>query len=91
MAGRHRLHTWWRHLHTWWRRRCGEGARDQPRPRLRGVTDAGTLLGHLVTGAAEADGHGRYAAVCGERVLPAVVSVREQRGFCLLCAAGGAP
>ncbi|MBV8539371.1 MAG: hypothetical protein JO364_13150 [Pseudonocardiales bacterium] len=80
MAGRHRLRTWRR-------RRRGETARDRSRSRLAGVTDAGTLVEHLLTGGAASDGRGRYVAVCGARVLPA--SLTPPGGFCPLCA--GAP
>ncbi|MGH3719683.1 MAG: hypothetical protein ACRDRI_12775 [Pseudonocardiaceae bacterium] len=52
------------------------------------MTDAGTLVGHLVTGDTTADGRGRYVAVCGERVLPAALTAEQ--GFCLACV-GGAP
>ncbi|MGH3721870.1 MAG: hypothetical protein ACRDRI_24115 [Pseudonocardiaceae bacterium] len=81
MGGRHRLRTWRRH-------RRGASARDRWRSRLAGVTDAGTLVGHLVTGDAAGDGRGRYVAVCGAWVLPA--SLTAERGFCLACV-GGAP
>ncbi|MGH3720600.1 MAG: hypothetical protein ACRDRI_17495 [Pseudonocardiaceae bacterium] len=57
------------------------------RSRPTGVTDAGTLVGHLVTDGA-ADERGRYVAVCGARVLPARLAA--ERGFCLACV-GGTP
>ncbi len=81
MAGRHRLPHWRR------RRRC-EAVPARSTSRLAGVTDAGTLVGHLVTGDTTADGRGRYVAVCGERVLPAALTAEQ--GFCLACV-GGAP
>lgn len=77
MGGRHRLHTWRRH-------RRGASARDRWRSGLAGVTDAGTLVGHLMTGGAAADERGRYVAVCGARILPA--SLTAEQGFCLACA-----
>jgi len=80
MAGKHRRHTWRRH-------RRGETARGRSRSRLAGVTDAGTLIEHLMTGQAAPDGRGRYVALCGARVLPA--SLTTPGGFCPLCA--GAP
>jgi hypothetical protein len=76
MAGRHskggRL--------TWWRRGQGDAARDRSRSRLAGVTDAGTLIEHLMTGQATPDG--RYVAVCGTPVLLASLTVPS--GFCPL-------
>ncbi|MGH3719373.1 MAG: hypothetical protein ACRDRI_11160 [Pseudonocardiaceae bacterium] len=47
------------------------------------MTDAGTLVGHLVTGVAAADGRGRYVAVCGAWVLLAALTAEQ--GFCLAC------
>ncbi|MGH3700638.1 MAG: hypothetical protein ACRDRU_17615 [Pseudonocardiaceae bacterium] len=85
MAGRHSKHG----RLTGWRRSQGSAARDRSRSRLAGVTDAGTLVEHLMTGDVAPDGWGRYAAVCGARVLPASLTAPE-RGFCPLCA-GGAP
>jgi len=83
MAGRHRLHTWRR-------RRRGQAARDRSRSRLAGVTDAGTLVEHLTMGQPAPEERGRYLAVCGARILPASLTAPE-RGFCPLCAGGGAP
>ncbi|MGH3709271.1 MAG: hypothetical protein ACRDRQ_14465 [Pseudonocardiaceae bacterium] len=79
MAGKHRRHAWWRR---------GRGdSRTRPRRRPVGVTDAGTLVEHRVIGKVAADGRGRYAAVCGARILPASLTAPD--GFCPLCA--GAP
>ncbi|MGH3865127.1 MAG: hypothetical protein ACRDQ4_03135 [Pseudonocardiaceae bacterium] len=50
---------------TWRRRLRGDSART------RGTTDAGTLVEHLMTDEAAADGRGRRVAVRGARVLPA--------------------
>jgi len=83
MAGRHSR----RGRLTGWRRSQGDAARDRSRSRLARVTDAGTLIEHLMTGQAATDGHGRYVALCGARVLPA--SLIPPGGFCPLCA--GAP
>ena len=84
MAGRHSR----RGRLTGWRRGQGDAARDRSRSRLAGVTDAGTLVEHLVTGGAASDGRGRYIAVCGARVLPAVLIMSES-GFCPACAGFG--
>lgn len=89
MAGRHRRHAWRRH-------RRGEVARDRSRSRLRGVTDAGTLVGHLMTGEAAPGVPGRYVAVCGARVLPVepvanLKTVPEHRFRPVCLRAGGAP
>ncbi|MBV8539131.1 MAG: hypothetical protein JO364_19825 [Pseudonocardiales bacterium] len=67
MAGRHSR----RGRLTGWCRSQGDAARDRSRSRLAGVTDAGTLVEHLMIGGATSDGRGRYAAVCGARVLRA--------------------
>ena len=67
--------------------RPSDSARTRPRRRPIGVTDAGTLIEHLMTGEAAPDGRERYVAVCGARVLPA--SLTAPGGFCPLCA--GAP
>ena len=80
MAGRHTR----RGRLTGWRRSRGDAARDRSRSRLARVTDAGTLIEHLMTGKATADGHGRYVALCGARVLPA--SLTPPGGFCPQCA-----
>jgi len=80
MAGRHSR----RGRLTEWCRSQGSAARDRSRSRLTGVTDAGTLVEHLVTGSATSDGRGRYVAVCGARVLPASLTAPD--GFCPLCA-----
>jgi hypothetical protein len=63
---------------TWWRRGRGSAARSRPGPRLAGVTDAGTLIEHLMTGQATADGRGRYVAVRLARVLPASLTAPER-------------
>ncbi|MBV9142839.1 MAG: hypothetical protein JO115_18325 [Pseudonocardiales bacterium] len=81
MAGRHSR----RGRLTEWCRSQGSAARDRSRSRLTGVTDAGTLIKHLMTGGATSDGRGRYIAVCGARVLPAVLSMPES-GCCPACA-----
>ncbi|MBV8539456.1 MAG: hypothetical protein JO268_02655 [Pseudonocardiales bacterium] len=51
MAGRHTR----RGRLTRWRRSQGDAARDRSRSRLARVTDAGTLIEHLMTGKAATD------------------------------------
>ncbi|MGH3833942.1 MAG: hypothetical protein ACRDRS_26465 [Pseudonocardiaceae bacterium] len=77
MAGRHSRGG--RHA---WRRDRGAPARS--RSRLAEVTDAGTLVGHLMPGVATANRRGRYLTVCGAWVLPASLTGPE-RGVCARC------
>ena len=80
MAGKHRL----KHRLIGWQRRRGDAAHARSRSRLAGVTDAGTLIEHLMTGKAAPDGRGRYIAVCGAWVL--LASLTAPGRFCPLCA-----
>ncbi|MGH3832905.1 MAG: hypothetical protein ACRDRS_21105 [Pseudonocardiaceae bacterium] len=86
VTGKHRAR------HAWWRRRYRGhgGAHAQARSRLAGVTDAGTLVEHLTTGDAAADGRGRYVAVCGARVLRAEPETVPELRFCPACVGGAA-
>ncbi|MGH3828783.1 MAG: hypothetical protein ACRDQX_16675 [Pseudonocardiaceae bacterium] len=76
MAGRHSKGG----SHNWWHPRGGTA---RSRPRLDGVTDAGTLVEHLMTGDAAPDGRRRYAAVCGAWAPRAALTAAD-RG-CTAC------